>query len=95
MRGTRTVAWIQAPFKSFDDFINAGYAFNRVWLKMAENDVYLHPFGSVITNPNAHDKLREKFSIDESKELVWILLRIGYSEIPPRSLRLDLEDILI
>lgn len=95
MRGTRTVAWIQAPFINFDDFINAGYAFNRVWLKMAENDVYLHPFGSVITNPNAHEKLKEKFSIDESKEMVWILLRIGYSEIPPRSLRLDIEDILL
>ena len=95
MKGTRTVAWIQGPFKNFDDYINAGYAFNRVWLKMAEQNVYLHPFGSVITNPNAHERLKEKFSVDENKEMMWILLRIGYSEIPPRSLRLDTDEIIL
>ena len=62
---------------------------------MAEQNVYLHPFGSVITNPNAHEQLKEKFSVDENKEMMWILLRIGYSEIPPRSLRLDTEEIIL
>ena len=95
MRGTKTVAWMQGPFRKFDDYINAGYAFNRLWLKMAEQNVYLHPFGSVITNPNAHLRLKEKFKVDEEKELLWLLLRIGYSEVPPRSLRLDINDILI
>jgi hypothetical protein len=55
----------------------------------------MHPFGSVITNPNAHNKMKEKFKLDESKEMVWLILRLGYSNIPPRSLRLDIEDILI
>lgn len=95
MKGTRTVAWIQGPFKTFDDYVNAGYTFNRIWLKMQEMNMYLHPFGSVITNPNAHERLREKFQVDEEKEMVWLLLRIGYSEEPPRSLRLEVEDILI
>ena len=95
MKGTRTVAWIQGPFKTFDDYISAGYAFNRVWLKMAEQNVYLHPFGSVITNPNAHERLKEKFHANENEEMMWILLRIGYSEVPPRSLRLSAEEIII
>lgn len=95
MKGTKTVAWIQGPFKTFDDYVSAGYAFNRVWLKMAEQNVYLHPFGSVITNPNAHEKLKEKFNTDESKEMMWILLRIGFSEVPPRSLRLESEEIIL
>jgi len=95
MKGTRTVAWIQGPFKTFDDYINAGLALNRIWLKMQDLNLYLHPFGSVITNPNAHERLREKFKLDEEKEMVWLLLRVGYSEEPPRSLRLDVDDILI
>ena len=95
MKGTRTVAWIQGPFKTFDDYVSAGYAFNRVWLKMAEQNVYLHPFGSVITNPNAHERLKEKFHANENEEMMWILLRIGYSEVPPRSLRLSAEEIII
>ncbi len=95
MKGTRTVAWIQGPFKDFDDFVSAGYAFNRVWLKMAEQNVYLHPFGSVITNPNAHKKLKEKFNADEDKEMMWILMRIGFSEVPPRSLRLESDEIIL
>jgi len=95
MKGARTVAWIQGPFKTFDDYVSAGYAFNRVWLKMAEQNVYLHPFGSVITNPNAHERLKEKFHANESEEMMWILQRIGYSEVPPRSLRLSVEEIII
>jgi hypothetical protein len=62
---------------------------------MQDLNLYLHPFGSVITNPNAHDRLREKFKLNEEKEMVWLLLRVGYSEEPPRSLRLDVDDILI
>ena len=95
MSGTKTVAWIQGPFNTFDDYINCGYALNRLWLCMAKHDIYMHPFGSVITNPNAHNKMKEKFKLDESKEMVWLILRLGYSNIPPRSLRLDIEDILI
>jgi hypothetical protein len=62
---------------------------------MAEQNVYLHPFGSVITNPNAHERLKEKFHINESNEKMWILLRVGYSDTPPRSLRLDTEEIIL
>lgn len=95
MKGTKTVAWIEGPFKDFDDLINAGYAFNRMWLKMAEQNVYLHPFGSVITNPNAHEKLIEKFTFKHDKDMMWLLLRIGFSELPPRSLRLETEEIIL
>lgn len=95
MRGTKTIAWIKGPFSDFDDLINAGYAFNRVWLKMAEQNVYLHPFGSVITNPNAHERLLEKFAFKQNQDMMWILLRIGFSSVPPGSLRLEIDDILI
>jgi len=95
MKGTRTVAWIEGPFNDFDDLINAGYAFNRLWLKMAEQNVYLHPFGSVITNPNAHKRLDEKFKFKNDQDMMWLLLRIGFSEVPPRSLRLESEEIIL
>ena len=92
---TSTVAWLQGPFKTGDDWINSGRMLARLWLTMTKNGIYLHPFGSVITNTAAHKRLREKFKVNEDINTMWLIMRLGYSKEPPRSVRLSLEDILI
>ncbi len=52
--------------------------------------VFLHPFGSVITNPRAHRELLELVGEREDGDMVWLLFRLGYSAEPPRSHRLPL-----
>ena len=94
MRGTRTIGWFQGPFKTIDDWINSGHMLGRLWLTMTKNGVYLHPFGSIITNKTAHERLRTKFKADESKEFMWLITRLGYSKEPPRSLRLTTDEII-
>lgn len=93
--GTKTVAWLSGPFNTPYDWLNAGHMLARLWLCMTKHGVYLHPFGSIITNKESHKRLQEKFNVDEQTNKMWLIVRLGYSKAPPRSLRLNLTDILI
>lgn len=93
--GTAMVGWLHGPFSTPEDWIKAGHMMGRLWLAMTNRKVYLHPFGSIITNKDAHKRLKEKFNIDESSRKTWLLMRLGYSAKPPQSERLLLDDILI
>lgn len=95
MKGTSTVGWLSGPFKDSTDWINSGRMMARLWLTMTKHDVYLHPFGSIITNETAHQRLRKKFKVNEHENTLWLVMRLGYSELPPRSMRKDLEDIIL
>jgi len=94
MRGTSTVGWISGPYRTPDEWLATGHMLGRIWLKMTEHGVYLHPFGSTITNPIAHKALREKFAVDEDRSPLWMIMRLGHSSIPPRSQRLTVDNIL-
>jgi len=93
--GTKTVGWLTGAFSNPSDWINAGHMLARLWLCLTKHNLYLHPFGSTITNKDSHKRLREKFNVDEGKEEMWLIVRMGYSETPPRSLRLSVSDILL
>jgi nitroreductase len=94
-RGTRTVAWLKAPFSSVDDWFRAGRMLARLWLTLTEHGAQLHPFGSIITNGRAHARLRERLDVDERDGELWLIMRLGYSEQPPRSHRLEVEDLVV
>ncbi|MBA3662232.1 MAG: hypothetical protein H0W64_10910 [Gammaproteobacteria bacterium] len=106
MAGTATVAWLSGPFNNVDDWLNAGRMMARWWLTMTKHDVYLHPFGSVITNPEAFKLFNDKVK-DEHLDVrpksnqqnpIWMLTRNGYSqtnEKPPQAQRIPTEKMII
>lgn len=94
-QGTTTIGWLSGPFKTPSEWIKAGHMIARLWIQMTKYEIYLHPFGSIITNSASHKKFKEKFKVDENTNPVWLLVRLGYSQIPPRSRRLEVNDILI
>ena len=101
-RGTTTVAWLTGPMHGQSDWINAGQMLCRMWLIMTREEVYLHPFGSIITNPVAHARLdahlKEHLSLpatSKGSDPLWFVLRMGYSDLPPKSKRLDPEQLLV
>ena len=94
MRGTRTVAWLSGPFDRPQDWIRGGILLSRSWLELTRRGIHLHPFGSIITNPKAHAKLQEKLGPQRDGQL-WMLLRLGRSDTPPSSYRLDEHSIFI
>lgn len=88
MRGVRQLGWLEGPFAQPSHFIEAGRTFMRVWLFFSESGVYLHPFGTVITNPASHAEFVREAGIHESaNRTAWMLFRFGYSPTPPASHR--------
>ena len=94
MSGTATVAWISGPFETPEDWDKAGHMMARLWLTMTQYGIYLHPFGSVITNHEAHQKMAEHFYNQERQDDLWMLVRLGYGEAPPQAQRLPLEKMI-
>ncbi|MDO7852631.1 nitroreductase family protein [Hymenobacter convexus] len=95
MHGTSTVAWLQGRFETRADWLQAGTLMQRLWLEMTRHGVYLHPFGSVVTNEAAHRQFLEKVGHQPTDAPLWLLVRLGYSTEPPRSLRLNTQDIFL
>lgn len=95
MRGVSQLAWLTGPFATSADFLTAGRAFTRVWLRLTAHGVALHPFGSVITNPRSHAAFTAAVGEDEGADMAWMLLRIGYSEAPPVSHRLPVGALFV
>jgi hypothetical protein len=95
MAGTRTVAWISGDFETPEGWDKAGRMMARLWLAMTEHGVYLHPFGSVITNVKAHARMDERFHNPNRKHPLWMLVRLGHSALPPKSQRLTVDQLLV
>jgi hypothetical protein len=62
---------------------------------MTRHKVYLHPFGSIITNQKAHTQMAEHFSNSHREHDLWLLVRLGHSDLPPKAQRLTLEQLLV
>lgn len=69
----------------------AGAMLLRLWLKLHELGVGIHPFGNLVTNDAAHRRLTELLGVDN----VWLVARLGRTEIPPRSHRLETREVLL
>jgi hypothetical protein len=95
MKGTANIAWITGPFENRNDWVKAGIMLQQLWLEMTKYNVFMHPFGPVITTPDSKEKFKQKINYDEKRGELWLLVRMGYSNEPPRSYRLDVKDILI
>jgi nitroreductase len=94
MRGTRNVAWIQGAFGEPAEWIGAGRMLARLWLTMTQLGLHLHPFGSIITNADASRRVRERIPHDPADGELWLIMRLGYGAQPPRSLRLEVDELL-
>lgn len=91
-----TIGWLEGPFFNPEQYIQSGRLLLRVWLIMTKYGVAYQPYGSVITNQRAHEEFRDHFSIDETDQMAWLLMRLGYSKAePPRSYRRSIDDMLV
>lgn len=95
MRGTRTVAWWSGPFQTPADWIRSGQLLGRQWLELTRRGIYLHPFGSVVTNPTAHAAFLDRLGPDVPRQPIWLIARMGRSTQPPRSYRREVPDIFL
>ncbi len=82
---------ISGSFWDNDSAVAAGRYLLRLWLEMAREDVYVHPFGNLVTNLETRSTLEKKLGIEN----IWLVFRMGYTQEPPGSYRLDVSEIII
>jgi len=82
---------LDGPFWNADAAVQAGTCLMRVWLGLERHGLRIHPFGNLITNRDANRVLRTRTGIRDP----WIVFRVGRTAEPPRSERLDLEEVLV
>jgi hypothetical protein len=84
-RGTRHIALICGAFTTWTELNRAGRMLMDLWLEMARDDVYMQPMGSMLTNPKYSAEIARRFGVNDC----WLVLRLGYSDPPPRAPRLE------
>jgi hypothetical protein len=94
-KGTPTIAWMTGKFNSTGDWVTAGRVLARCWLLLTREGIYIHPFGSLITNAAAYNKINQLFTLPDEEKKIWMIFRAGYSKEPARSYRLDTDEIII
>ncbi|MBA2589226.1 MAG: hypothetical protein H0U98_11465 [Alphaproteobacteria bacterium] len=98
MKGIGTIGWLRGRYVTSRDWVDAGTVMIRLWLLLTQHGYYWHPYGSVITSEAARLNMIDYLSLPEEKggeDMVWLLLRLGRSNSPPRSNRLPLEEIIL
>jgi hypothetical protein len=83
-RGTRHVALVCGTFRRWPELYAAGRMLMDLWLEMARHQVYMQPMGSMLTNPRYAAEIARRFGVDDC----WLVVRLGYSDPPPRAPRL-------
>jgi len=84
-RGTRHIALLCGAFCTWPELYRAGRLLLEVWLQMAKNGVYMQPMGSMLTNPQYIAEIAKRFGRSDC----WLVVRLGYSDEPPRAPRLE------
>ena len=94
-KDTSTICWFGGHFENTNDWLQAGRMFARNWLLLTQENAYLQPFGSLITNENVYKQINEKFTQPTDNKKIWMIFRAGYSNEPTKSFRLSTHEIII
>lgn len=86
-----TLGMIAGPFWEPERAFESGRFLMRFWLELAKRDLYIHPYGNLVTNKAAAGRCLELLGIPQ----IWLIFRIGFSKAPPPSYRRTVEEVLV
>lgn len=86
-----TIGILAGEFFRADSAFETGRFLIRFWLETAKLGLYIHPYGNLVTNPAAAKWMAETTKIKD----IWLVFKIGYSEVPPKSYRRSLAEVLV
>lgn len=98
MKGIGTIGWLRGRYVTSADWVAAGKVMIRMWLMLTRSGFYWHPYGSVITSEEARLNMIDYLKLSDEgggANMVWLLLRLGRSPVPPLSKRLPFEEIVL
>ncbi|HSY21380.1 MAG TPA: hypothetical protein VK841_04660 [Polyangiaceae bacterium] len=85
------VAFLRGPFRTAAELFGAGRGLMDLWIAMAREGVFMHPMGSMLTNPDYAARVARLVGHDD----VWLVVRLGHSAEPEAAPRLAAEEIVI
>jgi len=86
-----TIGYIAGDFWEPESAFRSGQFLMRFWLETARHDLYIHPYGNLVTNKSAASWLSNETGVRN----IWLIFKIGFSAEPPKSYRRSLEEILL
>jgi len=86
-----TIGMLAGPFWEPEDAFQTGRFLMRFWLELAKRDLYIHPYGNMVTNKAAAEWALTVLGVPQ----IWLIFRIGFSKVPPKSYRRSVEEVLV
>jgi hypothetical protein len=86
-----SVGILSGDFFHIENAVHSGRFLLRFWMEVARLGLYLHPYGNLVTNPQASAWLEQKTGVSK----IWLVFKLGFSDEPPLSYRRSVDDILI
>jgi hypothetical protein len=86
-----TIGMLAGPFWEPENAFQSGRFLMRFWLELAKRDLYIHPYGNMVTNKAAAEWALTLLGVPQ----IWLIFRIGFSKVPPKSHRRTVEEVLV
>lgn len=86
-----TIGMLAGEFWAPESAFKTGSFLMHFWLETAKHNLYLHPYGNLVTNEDASAWLYETTNVPD----IWLIFKLGYSREPPKSYRRSVEEILL
>jgi hypothetical protein len=86
-----TLGILSGDFWEPSTTVKTGRFLMRFWLETAKHNLYIHPYGNLVTNRSAAEWCRQTLGLEK----IWLIFKIGVSDEPPISYRRPFEEVLI
>ncbi len=86
-----TIGMLAGPFWEPASAFETGRFLMHFWLELAKRNLYLHPYGNLVTNKPAAEWCGETTGVSD----IWLIFKIGFSKEPPKSYRRSVEEVLV
>jgi len=86
-----TIGILSGPFWQPESAFQTGRFLMHFWLELSRRNLYLHPYGNLVTNKSAAEWARNAIGVPE----IWLIFKIGFSDVPPKSYRRSVEEVLV
>lgn len=95
MQDNSSVGYLVSAFEHEGEAYEIGRTVMDIWIELSKQGKYLHPFGTVVSNEQAHkDFAHLAGEHDESRaSYIVFIFRAGVSDEPVRSARLPLDHL--